>query len=145
MEPISSNSSSSSDSSVNENSDEYLDEAEQNMLRAFDKIQKRYGWTDEYVLSIPYSRLMDLFSLIAREEQQEELNEWKKMAFIGFQTRQLEEGTTFNDYLQAFGLTDNQGDKESSYEMGEVWSKEECEAHVEQIMAHFQEDEDDEE
>ncbi|TKI95143.1 hypothetical protein FC699_14000, partial [Bacillus wiedmannii] len=68
MEPISS----SSDSSLNENSDEYLEEAEQNMLRAFDKIQKRYGWTDDYVLSIPYSRLMDLFSLIAREEQQEE-------------------------------------------------------------------------
>ncbi|MEN3130536.1 hypothetical protein [Bacillus albus] len=139
MEPISSNSSSSSDSSLNENSDEYLEEAEQNMLRAFDKIQKRYGWTDDYVLSIPYSRLMDLFSLIAREEQQEELNEWKKMAFIGFQTRQLD----FNDYLQAFGLTDNQGDKESSYEMGEVWTKEECEAHVEQIMAHFQEDDED--
>ncbi|EML9733643.1 hypothetical protein P5808_25950 [Bacillus cereus] len=139
MEPISS----SANPSVNEDSDEYLEEAEQNMLRAFDKIQKRYGWTDDYVLSIPYSRLMDLFSLIAREEQQEELNEWKKMAFIGFQTRQLEEGTTFNDYLQAFGLTDNQGDKESSYEMGEVWTKEECEAHVEQIMAHFQEDDED--
>lgn len=67
--------SSSSDSSVDENTNEYLEEAEQNMLRAFDKIQKRYGWTDEYVLSIPYSRLMDLFSFIAQEEQQEELNE----------------------------------------------------------------------
>jgi hypothetical protein len=144
MEQISSDSSSGSDSSVNENSDEYLEEAEQNMLRAFDKIQKRYGWTDEYVLSIPYSRLMDLFSLIAREEQQEELNEWKKMAFIGFQTRQLEEGTTFNDYLQAFGLTDTQDDKDSSYEMGEVWTKEACEAHVEQIMAQFQEEDDEE-
>ncbi|MGQ7875676.1 hypothetical protein [Bacillus sp. 1A] len=144
MEQISSDSSSGSEPSLNENSDEYLEEAEQNMLRAFDKIQKRYGWTDEYVLSIPYSRLMDLFSLIAREEQQEELNEWKKMAFIGFQTRQLEEGTTFDDYLKAFGLADNQDDKESSYEMGEVWSKEECEAHVEQIMAQFQEDDDEE-
>ncbi|PEU21932.1 hypothetical protein [Bacillus wiedmannii] len=144
MEQISSDSSSGSEPSLNENSDEYLEEAEQNMLRAFDKIQKRYGWTDEYVLSIPYSRLMDLFSLIAQEEQQEELNEWKKMAFIGFQTRQLEEGTTFDDYLKAFGLTDNQDDKESSYEMGEVWSKEECEAHVEQIMAQFEEDDDEE-
>lgn len=144
MEQISSDSSSGSDLSVNENSDEYLEEAEQNMLRAFDKIQKRYGWTDEYVLSIPYSRLMDLFSLIAREEQQEELNEWKKMAFIGFQTRQLEEGTTFDDYLRAFGLTDTQDDKEAPYEMGEVWSKEECEAHVEQIMAQFQEEDDEE-
>ncbi|HDR6820853.1 TPA: hypothetical protein QCV77_004407 [Bacillus thuringiensis] len=134
--------SSSSDPSVNE--DEYLEEAEQNMLRAFDKIQKRYGWTDEYVLSIPYSRLMDLFSFIAQEEQQEELNEWKKMAFIGFQTRQLEEGTTFNDYLQAFGLASSQEDKDSSYEMGEVWTQEECEAHVEQIMAQFQEDDDEE-
>lgn len=57
MEPISSG----AEPSVNENSDEYLEEAEQNMLRAFDKIQKRYGWTDDYVLSIPYSRLMDLF------------------------------------------------------------------------------------
>ncbi|HDR5272131.1 hypothetical protein E8M24_31120 [Bacillus thuringiensis] len=132
--------SSGSNPGVDENTDEYLEQAEQNMLRAFDKIQKRYGWTDDYVLSIPYSRLMDLFSFIAKEEQQEELNEWKKMAFIGFQTRQLEEGTTFNDYLQAFGLTDTQEDKESSYEMGEVWTKEECEAHVAQIMAHFQED-----
>ncbi|KZD33143.1 MULTISPECIES: hypothetical protein [Bacillus] len=136
--------SSGSDPSVNENTNEYLEEAEQNMLRAFDKIQKRYGWTDEYVLSIPYSRLMDLFSFIAQEEQQEELNEWKKMAFIGFQTRQLEEGTTFNDYLQAFGLTGSQEDKDSSYEMGEVWTKEECEAHVEHIMAQFQEDDDEE-
>lgn len=134
--------SSGSDPSVNEN--EYLEEAEQNMLRAFDKIQKRYGWTDEYVLSIPYSRLMDLFSFIAQEEQQEELNEWKKMAFIGFQTRQLEEGTTFDDYLKAFGLSGSQEDKDSSYEMGEVWTKEECEAHVEQIMAQFQEDDDEE-
>ncbi|HHL3302239.1 TPA: hypothetical protein ACQ444_002934 [Bacillus cereus] len=136
--------SSSFDSSVNENTSEYLEEAEQNMLRAFDKIQKRYGWTDEYVLSIPYSRLMDLFSFIAQEEQQEELNEWKKMAFIGFQTRQLEEGTTFDDYLKAFGLSGSQEDTESSYEMGEVWTKEECEAHVEQIMAQFQEDDDEE-
>ncbi len=134
--------SSGSDPSVNEN--EYLEEAEQNMLRAFDKIQKRYGWTDEYVLSIPYSRLMDLFSFIAQEEQQEELNEWKKMAFIGFQTRQLEEGTTFDDYLKAFGLSGSQEDKDSSYEMGEVWTKEECEAHVEQIMTQFQEDDDEE-
>lgn len=132
--------SSGSNPSVNENTSEYLEEAEQNMLRAFDKIQKRYGWTDEYVLSIPYSRLMDLFSFIAQEEQQEELNEWKKMAFIGFQTRQLEEGTTFNDYLQAFGLADSQEDNDSSYKMGEVWTKEECEAHVEQIMAQFQDD-----
>ncbi|HDR8058686.1 TPA: hypothetical protein QC443_002442 [Bacillus cereus] len=136
--------SSGTDPSVNENTNEYLEEAEQNMLRAFDKIQKRYGWTDEYVLSIPYSRLMDLFSFIAQEEQQEELNEWKKMAFIGFQTRQLEEGTTFDDYLKAFGLSGSQEDKDSSYEMGEVWTKEECEAHVEQIMAQFQEDDDEE-
>ncbi|MFA2563511.1 MULTISPECIES: hypothetical protein [Bacillus] len=136
--------SSGSDPSVNENTNEYLEEAEQNMLRAFDKIQKRYGWTDEYVLSIPYSRLMDLFSFIAQEEQQEDLNEWKKMAFIGFQTRQLEEGTTFNDYLQAFGLAGSQDDTESSYEMGDVWTQEECEAHVEQIMAQFQDDDDEE-
>ncbi|TKI43407.1 hypothetical protein [Bacillus mycoides] len=136
--------SSGSNPSVNEDTDEYLEEAEQNMLRAFDKIQKRYGWTDEYVLSIPYSRLMDLFSFIAQEEQQEELNDWKKMAFIGFQTRQLEEGTTFNDYLQAFGLAGAQGDTYSSNESGEVWTKEACEAHVEQIMAQFQEDDDEE-
>ncbi|MDA2124470.1 hypothetical protein PDM82_26590 [Bacillus cereus] len=136
--------SSRSDPSVNENTSEYLEEAEQNMLRAFDKIQKRYGWTDEYVLSIPYSRLMDLFSFIAQEEQQEELNEWKKMAFIGFQTRQLEEGTTFNDYLQAFGLAGSQEDTDAPYKMGEVWTQEECEAHVEQIMAQFQEDDDEE-
>nr|MCX3324277.1 hypothetical protein [Bacillus paranthracis] len=84
------------------------------MLRAFDKVQKRYGWTDNYVLSIPYSRLMDLFSFISQEEQQEELNEWKKMAFIGFQTRQLEEGTTFQDYLQAFGLTESRLDGEEN-------------------------------
>ncbi|MDR4151463.1 hypothetical protein, partial [Bacillus thuringiensis] len=98
----------SANPSVTEDSAEYLEEAAQDMLRAFDKIRKRYGWTDDYVLSIPYSRLMDLFYLIAREEQQEELNEWKKMAFIDFQARQLEEGTTINNYLHAFGLTDSQ-------------------------------------
>lgn len=97
---------------VENDSNKYIEETEQNMLRAFDKVQKRYGWTDDYVLSIPYSRLMDLFSFISQEEQQEELNEWKKMAFIGFQTRQLEEGTTFQDYLQAFGLTESTSDGE---------------------------------
>ncbi len=122
---------------VENDSSKYIEETEQNMLRAFDKVQKRYGWTDDYVLSIPYSRLMDLFSFISQEEQQEELNEWKKMAFIGFQTRQLEEGTTFQDYLQAFGLTESTSDGEENETM-EVWSKEECIDHANKLIAEFQ-------
>ncbi|MGG5766816.1 hypothetical protein [Bacillus wiedmannii] len=122
---------------VEKDSNKYIEETEQNMLRAFDKVQKRYGWTDDYVLSIPYSRLMDLFSFISQEEQQEELNEWKKMAFIGFQTRQLEEGTTFQDYLQAFGLTESRSDGEENETM-EVWSKEECIDHANKLIAEFQ-------
>ncbi|MCU5331147.1 hypothetical protein COF82_23230 [Bacillus wiedmannii] len=122
---------------VEKDSNKYIEETEQNMLRAFDKVQKRYGWTDDYVLSIPYSRLMDLFSFISQEEQQEELNEWKKMAFIGFQTRQLEEGTTFHDYLQAFGLTESTSDGEENETM-EVWSKEECIDHANKLIAEFQ-------
>ncbi|WP_306008274.1 hypothetical protein [Bacillus sp. MMSF_3353] len=122
---------------VEKDSNKYIEETEQNMLRAFDKVQKRYGWTDDYVLSIPYSRLMDLFSFISQEEQQEELNEWKKMAFIGFQIRQLEEGTTFHDYLQAFGLTESTSDGEENETM-EVWSKEECIDHANKLIAEFQ-------
>lgn len=128
---------------VENDSNKYIEETEQNMLRAFDKVQKRYGWTDDYVLSIPYSRLMDLFSFISQEEQQEELNEWKKMAFIGFQTRQLEEGTTFQDYLQAFGLTEPTSDGEENKTM-EVWSKEECIDHANKLIAEFQFEDDNE-
>ncbi|MDA2157908.1 MULTISPECIES: hypothetical protein [Bacillus cereus group] len=128
---------------VENDSNKYIEETEQNMLRAFDKVQKRYGWTDDYVLSIPYSRLMDLFSFISQEEQQEELNEWKKMAFIGFQTRQLEEGTTFQDYLQAFGLTESTSDGEENKTM-EVWSKEECIDHANKLIAEFQFEDDNE-
>lgn len=128
---------------VKNDSNKYIEETEQNMLRAFDKVQKRYGWTDDYVLSIPYSRLMDLFSFISQEEQQEELNEWKKMAFIGFQTRQLEEGTTFQDYLQAFGLTESTSDGEENETM-EVWSKEECIDHANKLIAEFQFEDDQE-
>ncbi|MEB9909198.1 MULTISPECIES: hypothetical protein [Bacillus cereus group] len=128
---------------VENDSNKYIEETEQNMLRAFDKVQKRYGWTDDYVLSIPYSRLMDLFSFISQEEQQEELNEWKKMAFIGFQTRQLEEGTTFQDYLQAFGLTESTSDGEENETM-EVWSKEECIDHANKLIAEFQFEDDNE-
>ncbi|MFU1903185.1 hypothetical protein CN447_28095 [Bacillus thuringiensis] len=128
---------------VENDSNKYIEETEKNMLRAFDKVQKRYGWTDDYVLSIPYSRLMDLFSFISQEEQQEELNEWKKMAFIGFQTRQLEEGTTFQDYLQAFGLTESTSDGEENETM-EVWSKEECIDHANKLIAEFQFEDDQE-
>lgn len=128
---------------VENDSNKYIEETEQNMLRAFDKVQKRYGWTDDYVLSIPYSRLMDLFSFISQEEQQEELNEWKKMAFIGFQTRQLEEGTTFQDYLQAFGLTESTSNGEENETM-EVWSKEECIDHANKLIAEFQFEDDQE-
>ncbi|MFT0562886.1 hypothetical protein [Bacillus sp. WBUNB009] len=128
---------------VENDSNKYIEETEQNMLRAFDKVQKRYGWTDDYVLSIPYSRLMDLFSFISQEEQQEELNEWKKMAFIGFQTRQLEEGTTFQDYLQAFGLTESTSGGEENETM-EVWSKEECIDHANKLIAEFQFEDDQE-
>ena len=128
---------------VENDSNKYIEETEQNMLRAFDKVQKRYGWTDDYVLSIPYSRLMDLFSFISQEEQQEELNEWKKMAFIGFQTRQLEEGTTFQDYLQAFGLTESTSDGEENETM-EVCSKEECIDHANKLIAEFQFEDDQE-
>ncbi|AKR12807.1 hypothetical protein [Bacillus thuringiensis] len=128
---------------VENDSNKYIEETEQNMLRAFDKVQKRYGWTDDYVLSIPYSRLMDLFSFISQEEQQEELNEWKKMAFIGFQTRQLEEGTTFQDYLQAFGLTESTSDGEENETM-EVWSKDECINHANKLIAEFQFEDDQE-
>ncbi|PGW25974.1 hypothetical protein COD95_05825 [Bacillus thuringiensis] len=128
---------------VENDSNKYIEETEQNMLRAFDKVQKRYGWTDDYVLSIPYSRLMDLFSFISQEEQQEELNEWKKMAFIGFQTRQLEEGTTFQNYLQAFGLTESTSDGEENETM-EVWSKEECIDHANKLIAEFQFEDDQE-
>lgn len=48
MEPISS----SANPSVNEDSDEYLEEAEQNMLRAFDKIQN--GMDGQMIMSYQY-------------------------------------------------------------------------------------------
>lgn len=55
---------------------------------------------------MPFARLKGLFELIAEEERREQLEEWKRTAFIGFQLKQFDKEISFQDYLEDLNLTE---------------------------------------
>ncbi|MED4914297.1 hypothetical protein [Parageobacillus thermoglucosidasius] len=83
------------------------------MRRAIDRIQRRYGWTDEYVTRVlPYARLRQLMEDTARWEQEEIRERYRQQAFISWQSYNLlssmfnkdAEPLTFGEYLNLLGL-----------------------------------------
>lgn len=69
-------------------------------------IQKRYGWDDEKILSIPYSRLLQ----IVDEVLSLELEKKKDLLFLGWQLHlftSMNPITDFDNYCKMFGLANN--------------------------------------
>ncbi len=89
------------------------------LRRAIDRIQRRYGWTDEYVTKVlPYARLRQLMEDTARWEQEEIRERYRQQAFISWQSYNLlssmfnkdAEPLTFGEYLNLLGLGDKAAD-----------------------------------
>ena len=68
------------------------------LARTLHLVQSRYGYTDDYCLSLPYARLMQLADMAAEAER----HDWEKLAFIGWQVSGSQ--ATFAEYLARLGL-----------------------------------------
>lgn len=56
------------------------------MAEVVDKVTKRYGWTEEYLLSsIPYARFRDIVETIYTQEAKEMEQKYKDLCFLGWQ------------------------------------------------------------
>lgn len=73
----------------------------------FDRIQKRYGWTDDVILNIPIARLMQINRVIAKNEQ-EEFKERYLFVLRQCFPWEAKENETFNDYLKRCGYFSNE-------------------------------------
>lgn len=89
-------------------------------------IQARYGWDDEYVLSRPYCRFLQIVETIAVQMAAEEKNRYTEAAFTGWQLQHLEEPVTFQEYLRLVGLgepIENPGAEASIEKANEVLAR----------------------
>ena len=75
------------------------------LARNFDLVQSRYGWTDENVNSLPFSRFMRLVQLLGKVKQEEAK---EKLVLAAFTSWQLGAGNkrTLGEYLEHLGLSD---------------------------------------
>lgn len=71
----------------------------------FDRIQRRYGWTDDVILNLPFARLLQINRIIAKSE----LEEFKERYFLALRQCfpwEAKENETFKDYLKRVGYFD---------------------------------------
>ena len=71
-----------------------------------DEIEARYGWSDEYVYSLPYARFLEILELIFDKKKDEENKNYVQSAFIGWQyiMTQTTQNLPFQKYLEKLGL-----------------------------------------
>ena len=71
-----------------------------------DQIQKRYGWTDEVVFKLPFTRFLEICETIVKARQDEAREQMTLAAFLGWQMAQLWWGYKYSyaKYLQELGL-----------------------------------------
>ncbi|WP_338749782.1 hypothetical protein [Bacillus sp. FJAT-52991] len=78
------------------------------LRRAIDRIQARYGWTDDYVLyQLPLARVMQLFKDITQYRYEEQKDRYKEQAFnawISYRLRAGENGKDFTEFLNMLNL-----------------------------------------
>lgn len=71
-------------------------------------IQQRYGFTDDYILSLPYARFMDMVETISKIKGEEIREKYRQAAFAAYLSGagNSEEGgdTSFNGFLDKIGL-----------------------------------------
>lgn len=59
---------------------------------AIDRISRRYGYTDEHVLSIPYARFKELSQLTAELEQEEVKMQFKQHSLVAWKVTETIKG-----------------------------------------------------
>lgn len=68
-------------------------------------IQHRYGWTDETIRNLPFSRFMQLVKISSEARRAEAKEKFVLAAFVGFQMGAGGKGT-FGSYLSRLKLSD---------------------------------------
>lgn len=70
-----------------------------------DQIQKRYGWTDEVVYKLPFTRFLEICETIVKARQDEAKEQMTLAAFVGWQEARLwGYKHDYMRYLQDLGL-----------------------------------------
>jgi hypothetical protein len=71
-----------------------------------DEISARYGWTDDYIYDLAYSRFIEIVELIFEKKQEEEKKDYVQSAFVGWQyiMTQTTQNLPFQKYLEKLGL-----------------------------------------
>ena len=59
------------------------------MLAAIDRVQRRYGYSDEHVLDIPYARLFQLMSLTFKWEHEAQKQRYREHAIVPWRIESL--------------------------------------------------------
>ncbi len=101
-------------------------------------VQHRYGYTDEYVLSLPYARFMDMVETISKIKAEELREEYRQAAFASYLSgagKTDDESLTFAQYLKRIGLAKE--DTEDASPPAEEVTKEEALAKAQNILATY--------
>jgi biotin synthase-related radical SAM superfamily protein len=103
-------------------------------------VQERYCYTDEYILSIPYARFMDMVATISQIKAEELREQYRQAAFAAYLNgagSSEDESLSFQEYLKKIGL-DGQSNNEEEAPQEENVTKEEAIARAEKILATVQ-------
>ncbi|MBK3495297.1 hypothetical protein JFL43_10625 [Viridibacillus sp. YIM B01967] len=102
------------------------------LYRAIDRVQKRYKWTDEYIVEMPYSRLLQLMVDTALWETEKSREEYRKQAFLTWRIEGMfatETIPTFEEYCNEFGFGDVQVENET-----EITSSQEALDYIDELF-----------
>ena len=80
----------------------------------FDSIQSRYGWTDDYILSLPYARFIEIAEISGKEIQKEKRERMEEVLLVGYQfyltqpriNEKKKQKISWKKWKESFGLKD---------------------------------------
>jgi len=75
------------------------------LAETIELIQSRYGWSDEYILSLPYARFIQIAMLIAEAKTRESKERMVDAAFIAWLLNPKGH-KKFKDYLKSIKMLD---------------------------------------
>jgi hypothetical protein len=74
------------------------------LAECLDVISQRYGWDDEYILSRPYSRFLQILDILGTARAKENKARLFDFAWHAWLTTPYEQPVTFSQYLDSIGL-----------------------------------------
>lgn len=101
----------------------------------------RYGWTDEYILSLPFARLKQIIYIIGEARADEQKTSLQRASFTAWLVLSgFGMNVSFSEYLGNLGLGGDEGteSRDSLVDTNNI-TKDEALAIADKVVQHFRE------